>query len=233
MTIRLLLVDDHPLVRSGLRSLLENEPDLEVVGEASDGAEAVDLARQLRPDVVLMDLRMPGMDGIEAARRIADADGTDDIRVLIVTMFDLDEDIIEAVRAGVRGYLLKGGSADRLIDAVRAVAAGGAVLAPSVTRQLLDHAARALPPVMPTRAEASLDSLSEREEEVLRLLAKGLSNAEIAEQLILGEATVKSHVSSLLGKLGLRDRLQAVVFAYRSGVVIPGEAADQPTRSTA
>ncbi len=222
MTIRLLLADDHPLVRSGLRSLLENEPDLEVVGEASDGAEAVVEARRLRPDVVLMDLRMPGMDGIEAARRIAGPDGTDEARVLIVTMFDLDEDIVEAVRAGVRGYLLKGGSADRLIDAVRAVAAGGAVLAPSVTRQLLDHAAHALPPVTPARAEASLEALSEREEEVLRLLANGLSNAEIAEQLILGEATVKSHVSSLLGKLGLRDRLQAVVFAYRSGVVGPG-----------
>lgn len=231
MTVRLLLVDDHPLVRSGLRSLLESEPDLRVVGEASDGREAIAEALRLRPDVVLMDLRMPGMDGIEAARRITGPDGPDDARVLIVTMFDFDEDIIEAVRAGVRGYLLKGGSAERLIDAVRAVAAGGAVLAPSVTRQLLDHAAQSLPPLSSARTDASLESLSEREAEVLRLLANGLSNAEIADQLILGEATVKSHVSSLLGKLGLRDRLQAVVFAYRSGIVAPGSG--QPTRSTA
>jgi DNA-binding NarL/FixJ family response regulator len=224
MTIRLLLVDDHPLVRSGLRSLLESEPDLEVVGEASDGEEGVREARRLRPDVVLMDLRMPGLDGIEATRRLSGMDGPEPIKVLIVTMFDLDEDVVEAVRAGVRGYLLKGGSADRLIDAVRVVAGGGAVLAPSVTRQLLDHAAHTLPPVTPDRTASALRLLSEREEEVLRLLAAGLSNAEIAERLVVGEATVKSHVSSLLSKLGLRDRLQAVVFAYRNGLVPPGLA---------
>lgn len=228
--IRLLLVDDHPLVRSGLRSLLESEPDLEVVGEASDGGEAIREAWRLRPDVVVMDLRMPGLDGIEATRRLTGPDAPEPMKVLIVTMFDLDEDVVEAVRAGVRGYLLKGGSADRLIDAVRVVAAGGAVLAPSVTRQLLDHASHALPPLPSATADGPLDLLSDREEEVLRLLATGLSNAEIAERLVLGEATVKSHVSSLLSKLGLRDRLQAVVFAYRSGIVAAGR---QRTRSTA
>lgn len=222
MTIRLLLVDDHPLVRSGLRSLLESEPDLEVVGEAGDGEEGVREAWRLRPDVVLMDLRMPGLDGIEATRRLAGSGGPDAVKVMIVTMFDLDRDVVEAVRAGVRGYLLKGGSADRLIDAVRVVAGGGAVLAPSVTRQLLEHASHTLPPVFPDRSTTALQLLSEREEEVLRLLAAGLSNAEIAQRLVVGEATVKSHVSSLLSKLGLRDRLQAVVFAYRNGLVPQG-----------
>jgi DNA-binding NarL/FixJ family response regulator len=220
MTIRLLLADDHPLVRSGLRSLLEGEPDLEVVGEASDGAEAVAKAQNLRPDVVLMDLRMPGMDGIEATRRLAGPGTADPLKVLMVTMFDLDEDVVEAVRAGARGYLLKGSSAERLIEAVHAVAAGGAVLAPSVARQLLDHAVRSLPP-MRSKGADPIEVLSEREREVLTLLATGLSNAEIAQRLVLGEATVKSHVSHLLTKLGLRDRLQAVVFAYRNGIVTP------------
>jgi DNA-binding NarL/FixJ family response regulator len=232
MSIRLLLVDDHPLVRSGLRSLLESEPDLVVVGEASDGEEAVREATRLRPDVVLMDLRMPGRDGIQASRQIAAIPGPEPIKVLIVTMFELDEDVVEAVRAGVRGYLLKGGSADKLIEAVRVVAGGGAVLAPTVTRQLLDHAARSLPPLPANRRDSPLHLLSDREEEVLRLLAHGMSNAEIANELALGEATVKSHVSGLLAKLGLRDRLQAVVFAYSTGVVEPAPG-DYPTRSTA
>jgi len=221
MTIRLLLADDHPLVRSGLRSLLESEDDLEVVGEAGDGAEAVAKAQVLRPDVVLMDLRMPGLDGIEATRRLAGPGVEDPIKVLMVTMFDLDEDVVEAVRAGARGYLLKGSSADRLIEAVHAVAAGGAVLAPSVARQLLDHAVTALPPLRSPTEQDPIEVLSDREREVLALLATGLSNAEIADQLFLGEATIKSHVSHLLTKLGLRDRLQAVVFAYRAGVVTP------------
>jgi len=224
MTIRLLVADDHPLVRSGLRSLLEGEADLEVVGEAGDGAEAVAKARALRPDVVLMDLRMPGLDGIEATRRLAGPGVEDPVKVLMVTMFDLDEDVVEAVRAGARGYLLKGSSAERLIEAVHAVAAGGAVLAPSVTRQLLDHAITALPPLRSRAGEDPIEVLSDREREVLALLATGLSNAEIADQLFLGEATIKSHVSHLLTKLGLRDRLQAVVFAYRAGVVSPRQS---------
>jgi DNA-binding NarL/FixJ family response regulator len=219
VSIRILLVDDHPLVRSGLRSLLEAEPDLRVVGEAADGAAAITAVRHLQPDVVLMDLRMPGMDGIEATRHLAGPEGEDPAKVLIVTMFDLDEDVVEAVRAGARGYLLKGDSPDRLIEAIRDVAGGGAVLAPSITRQLLDHAARGLPSLRPPSPSAPTDMLSEREEEVLRLLAHGLSNAEIADRLVVGEATVKSHVSHLLAKLGLRDRLQAVVFAYRNGLV--------------
>jgi len=224
MTIRLLVADDHPLVRSGLRSLLEGEADLEVVGEAGDGAEAVAKARALRPDVVLMDLRMPGLDGIEATRRLAGPGVEDPVKVLMVTMFDLDEDVVEAVRAGARGYLLKGSSAERLIEAVHAVAAGGAVLAPSVTRQLLDHAITALPPLRSRAGGDPIEVLSDREREVLALLATGLSNAEIADQLFLGEATIKSHVSHLLTKLGLRDRLQAVVFAYRAGVVSPRQS---------
>jgi len=214
MSIRLLVVDDHPLVRSGLRALLERQPDMTVVGEAGDGVEAVAEAERLQPDVVLMDLRMPRLHGVGAARQLARLDHPP--KVLIVTMFDLDEDVVEAVRAGVRGYVLKGGSVERLIEAIRTVAEGGAALSPAVMSQLLDHASTALPPLPPPDA---LEHLSEREKDVLHLLAAGLSNAEIADCLEIGEGSVKTYVSNLLTKLKLRDRLQAVVYAYRNGLV--------------
>jgi DNA-binding NarL/FixJ family response regulator len=216
MSIRVLLVDDQALVRSGFRLILETRDDLEVVGEAEDGREAVELARRLRPDVILMDVRMPNVDGVEATRRLTALGST--ARVLILTTFDLDEYVYEAIRAGASGFLLKDVQPAQLVDAVRVVAAGEALLAPTVTRRLLDHFAGSLPGV---DRPPELARLTERELEILTLLADGLSNAELAERLFLSETTVKTHVSSVLRKLDLRDRVQAVVFAHRAGLVRP------------
>ena len=220
--IRVLLCDDQALVRSGFRLILEGRDDLLVVGEAEDGAEVVALARATDPDVVLMDVRMPGVDGVEATRRLV-ASGSR-ARVLILTTFDLDEYVYEAIRAGASGFLLKDVRPAQLVDAVRVVAAGDALLAPSATRRLLDRVGPSLPGLAPPPPPA-LAELTEREVEVLRLLAAGLSNAELAARLVLSETTVKTHVSSVLRKLGLRDRLDAVVLAYEVGLVRPGAPA--------
>jgi DNA-binding NarL/FixJ family response regulator len=222
VSIRVLLVDDQALVRSGFRLILETREDFEVVGEAADGREAVELARRERPDVILMDVRMPNVDGVEATRRLA-AIGSP-ARVLILTTFDLDEYVYEAIRAGASGFLLKDTEPAQLVDAVRVVAGGEALLAPTVTRRLLDHFADALPSTQPKPLPAQLDQLTERELEILKLLAGGLSNAELAELLFLSETTVKTHISSVLRKLGLRDRVQAVVLAYEAGLVRPGSS---------
>ncbi|HWA65182.1 MAG TPA: response regulator transcription factor [Mycobacteriales bacterium] len=219
MTLRLLIADDQALVRAGFRKLLDAEPGLEVVGEASDGAEAVSAARQFAPDVVLMDIRMPRVDGIEATRRITSAGGR--VSVLILTTYDLDEYVFDALRAGASGFLLKDAPPEDLIAGIRLVARGDALLAPSVTRRLITEFTSRPREGSP----ADLPSLSQRESEVLRLVARGLSNAEIAAELFLGEATVKSHVGSMLAKLGCRDRVQAVVLAYESGLVQPGRDA--------
>ena len=219
MTIRVLIVDDQPLLRAGFRMILEAEPDIQVVGESPDGAAAVEAARTLAPDIALMDIRMPVMDGVEATRRLAGPGVERPVRVLVLTTFDLDEYIVEALRNGASGFLLKDVPPHELVDAIRVVADGGALLAPSVTRRLLDAFAHRLP----RGAEASgLADLTERELEVLRLMAAGKSNAEIADELVVSETTVKTHVSRVLMKLDLRDRVQAVVFAYENGVVQPG-----------
>jgi DNA-binding NarL/FixJ family response regulator len=224
MTIRVLIVDDQELVRTGFRLFLETQPDVDVVGEASDGAEAVEIVCELRPDVVLMDIRMPRVDGVEATARIADAGIDPPPRVIVLTTFDLDEYVFGALRAGAAGFLLKDASRERLVEAIRVVHAGDALLSPSVTRRLVaDFAARALP-VEPRTAD--FEELTPREREVLLLVARGLSNGEIAERLVVTEATVKSHVGGILLKLGLRDRVQAVVFAYESGIVVPGDTGD-------
>ncbi|MEM7288685.1 MAG: response regulator transcription factor [Actinomycetota bacterium] len=217
MTLQVAIVDDQALMRTGFQMILDAEPDLAVSWTAANGREAVERCADQPPDVVLMDVRMPEMDGIEATRRLrADPDvGT---RVLILTTFDLDEYVFEAVRAGASGFLLKDTPPEDLIAAVRVVAAGEALLAPSVTRTLIEAFAS-----QPTRLQPEPPSdLTERETEVLGLIARGLSNGEIAEELILGETTVKTHVSRILMKLGLRDRVQAVVFAYEAGIVVPG-----------
>ncbi|MFD8558822.1 response regulator [Streptosporangium canum] len=217
MSVRVLVADDQALVRGGFRMILEARADLEVVGEAGDGREAVALAERLRPEVVLMDVRMPGVDGLEATRRIV-ASGSP-ARVIILTTYDVDEAVFAALRAGASAFLLKDVRPAELVEAVRVVARGDALLAPSVTRRLLDRFAAVLPD--PAGPPADLGRLSEREVEVLRLVALALSNAEIAERLVLTEATVKSHVSAVLRKLGLRDRVQAVVLAYDVGLVRP------------
>lgn len=215
--IRVLLVDDQALMRGGFRMILEAQPDITVVGEAGDGLEAVEEAQRLSPDVVVMDIRMPRCDGVEATRRLPRH------RVLILTTFHHDEYVVEALRAGASGFLLKDATPEELVNAVRVVAAGDALLAPSVTRQLLRHVVARLPGPAPPR-DAVLGELTERELEVLRLLARGLSNAEIAASLSVTDATVKTHVSHVLDKLGLRDRVQAVVLAYELGLVNPGIA---------
>ena len=220
MTIRVLVVDDQALVRAGLGVILDAQDDIEVVGEAADGLEAVEAAGRLRPDVVLMDIRMPRLDGLEATRRILAGGSTGGPRVMILTTFDTDEHVFESLRAGASGFLLKDVPRDQLVQAVRTVAAGEALLAPSVTRRLIEEFSRR--PAPDERSAASLASLTAREREVLDALARGLSNAEMAEALFVGEATVKSHVAHVLMKLGLRDRVQAVIFAYESGVVTPG-----------
>ena len=213
--VRLLIADDQPLMRAGFRAVLEATGDMEVVGEASDGEEAVRAARSLKPDVVLMDVRMPNLDGIEAIRQLPN------YRVLVLTTFGLDEYIVEALRAGASGFITKDVPAEQLVHAVRVVAAGDALLTPAVTRQLLDRVARRLPAPV-SHSPDELNELTEREREVLELLARGMSNAEIAAALVVGEATVKTHVSNVLMKLGLRDRVQAVVLAYEMGLVQPG-----------
>ena len=217
MSIRVLIADDQELVRTGFRMILSGEPDITVVGEASDGLAAVELARGLGVDVVLMDIRMPGIDGIEATRRLGAAGSS--ARVLILTTFDLNEYVYEALRAGASGFLLKDAPAAQLMTAIRVVADGEALLAPTITRRLIaEFAQRPAPSARP----AAMEELTERELEVLQLIARGLSNAEIAKELFVGDATVKTHVARILMKLELRDRVQAVVTAYESGLVQPG-----------
>jgi DNA-binding NarL/FixJ family response regulator len=222
--VRIVVADDHEVVRAGFAELLDTRPEFSVVGTASDGAQAVRLCRELQPDIVLMDVRMPGMDGIEATRQLAGA-GVTGPRIIILTTFDLDEYVYEALRAGASGFLLKDVTAERLFDAVRVVADGEALLAPGVTRRLIsEFAALRRGPDLDTGVEptpASLGALTTRETQVLRLVAEGLSNAEIAARLVVNEETVKTHVSRVLRKLGLRDRTQAVVLAYESGLVVP------------
>jgi len=225
VSTKVLLVDDQQLIRAGFRMILGAEPDIEVVGECSNGVQAVDSAARLQPDVVLMDIRMPEMDGIEATRRIvsaAAADGDEAPRVLMLTTFDLDEYVYDALRAGASGFLLKDVPADQLADGIRLVAQGEALLAPSATRRLIHEFAR----TSPARREPppAMSELTPRELEVFRLIARGRSNAEIAGELFVGETTVKTHVTRILMKLGVRDRVQAVVLAYESGVVSPGDA---------
>jgi len=216
---RVLLADDQALVRAGFRLILELEPDLEVLAEAADGHEAVRLTRELQPDVVLMDIRMPGLDGLEATRRLA-ADGTP-ARILILTTFDLDEYVYDAMKAGASGFLLKDAGREQLVAAIRTVAAGDALLAPRITRRLVEDYVRRPRPGEGTPPE--LANLSDREVEVLRLVARGRSNAEIAAELYVSDTTVKTHVAHIMQKLRLRDRIQAVVLAYESGLVQPGE----------
>jgi DNA-binding NarL/FixJ family response regulator len=217
--VRIVVADDHQVVRGGFAALLDTQPDFTVIGTACDGAEAVRICRELRPDLVLMDVRMPGVDGIEATRQLTGSPG-DGPRILILTTFDLDEYVYDALRAGASGFLLKDVTAERLFEAVRVVAAGDALLAPTVTRRLISEFARLRPAPGPP-SEARLASLTPRETQVLRLVAEGLSNPEIAARLVVTEETVKTHVSRILGKLGLRDRTQAVVTAYESGLVVP------------
>ncbi|WP_019631175.1 response regulator [Actinomadura atramentaria] len=219
MTVRVVIVDDQGMVRSGFGVLLNAQPDIEVVGEAPDGAAGLARVAELRPDVVLMDVRMPVMDGLEATRRLLAA--ADAPKVLMLTTFDLDDYVYEALRAGASGFLLKDASAGELADAVRVVAAGDALLSPSVTRKLIAEFSRLGAPRAPSRGK--LDELTERETEVLALVARGLSNGEIAESLIVAEQTVKTHFGRVLMKLGLRDRPQAIVYAYEVGLVRPGD----------
>ncbi|MGN6333500.1 MAG: response regulator [Motilibacteraceae bacterium] len=221
--VRVLLVDDQPLLRTGFRMILEAEPDLLVVGEAADGEHAVELTRSLLPDVVLMDVRMPRLDGVEATRRITSAPvGAVTPRVLVLTTFDLDEYVVQALRAGASGFLLKDVPAEDLVGAIRVIAAGDAVVAPSITRRLLDRFASRLPAQDDAPTPELLAQLTERELDVLRLVARGMSNAEIAQELQVSETTVKTHVGHLLTKLSLRDRVQAAVLAYETGLVVPG-----------
>ncbi|WP_281363099.1 response regulator [Microcella indica] len=217
--IRVLLVDDQDLVRAGFRVILESEPGIEVVGEAADGARALEAARELRPDVICMDVQMPGVDGLEATRRIR-SEGLEP-SILVLTTFDRDDYLFAALEAGASGFLLKNASPEKLLEAVRVVAGGEALLASDVTRRVIERVTASRERPAP---DARLDELTEREAEVLRLLARGLSNGEIARELYLGEATVKTHVSKILLKLGLRDRVHAVVFAYENGVAVPGES---------
>ena len=214
--IRVLLVDDQELVRAGFRIILQSEAGIEVVGEASDGAQAVELAKRLRPDVICMDVQMPGTDGIEATRQLA-ADPEVTAGILILTTFHRDDYLFDALQAGASGFLLKTARAEQLVEAVQVVARGDALLSPDVTRSVIQQFSRPVAPAAPV-------GLTERESEVLALVSRGLSNAEIATELFLGEATVKTHVSKVLVKLGVRDRLQAVVYAYDNGLIAPPRA---------
>ncbi|NGN91566.1 response regulator transcription factor [Nocardioides sp. KC13] len=218
MTVRIVVVDDQEMVRSGFVALLSTQPDIEVVGTAADGSEALQVVRRTHPDVVLMDVRMPVMDGIEALRQLSENPTTAQTRVVMLTTFDADEYVHESLRLGASGFLLKDASPDELASAIRVVHAGEALLSPSVTRQVIAQFARA---PRRRRADPRLKQLTEREREVLENIARGRSNSEIAAELFLAEQTVKTHVSRILGKLGLRDRAQAVVFAYESGLVAP------------
>jgi DNA-binding NarL/FixJ family response regulator len=220
--IRVLIADDQALVRDGFGMILDAQDDIEVVGSAADGHEAVDRARELRPDVILMDIRMPGLDGIEATRRLS-GEGDAGPRVLMLTTFDQNEYVYEAMKAGASGFLLKDVRREDLVGAVRTVAAGDAMLAPALTRRLIEDFVRRPPPG--AAPAGALTELTERELEVVRLVARGLSNAEIAGRLVVSEATVKTHVARILSKLGLRDRIQVVVMAYETGFVQPGEGA--------
>ena len=222
MTVRILIADDQALVRAGFRMILDAEDGLDVVGEASDGGEAVTLAGQMEPDVVLMDIRMPDVDGIEATRRIIAAAGDRTVRVLMLTTFDANEYVYEALRAGASGFLLKDVPPEQLVAGIRVVAEGEALLAPSITRRLIQEFAAASP--TPPAPPPGLDELTARELEVFRCVARGLSNAEIASELIVSETTVKTHVARMLMKLGVRDRVQAVVLAYESGIAVPGKS---------
>ena len=212
----MLVADDQPLVRSGFRMVLEERSDLELVGEAADGLEAIELARTLDPDVILMDIRMPNLDGVEATRRLVDANTR--AHILVLTTFDVDEYVYAAVRAGASGFLLKDVEPAELVDAIRVVAAGNSLFGPTATKRLIERFARAYQ----ATSSRSLDRLTDREREILQLIAGGLSNAEIARRLYLSETTVKTHVSSTLRKLGVRDRVQAVIAAYDAGLVEPG-----------
>jgi len=221
MTVRVLIVDDQSLVRAGFRMILDAESEIEVVGEASDGLEAVLAARQMEPDVILMDVRMPNVDGLEATRRLLD--GRDEgPRILILTTFDLDEYVYEALRAGASGFLLKDTPPEQLVEAIMIVARGDALLAPSITRRVIEEFVRR-PPASTRKTPPELAELTTREREMLGYIARGLSNAEIAQAAFVSETTVKTHVAHILMKLRLRDRVQAVVYAYENGVVEPGE----------
>ena len=219
--IRVVIVDDQAMVRAGFTSLLSAEPDIEVVGDAADGEAAVELVCRLTPDVTLMDIRMPLLDGISATRRLVEAKV--DTKVLVLTTFDLDQYVFDALRAGASGFLLKDATAEELASAIRVVAAGESLLAPGVTRRVIDAFVRRAPASPPAPVDHRLSSLTPRELEVLGLIARGLSNLDIAERLFVSEGTTKTHVSNILAKLGLRDRVQAVVFAYEAGVIVPGE----------
>jgi DNA-binding NarL/FixJ family response regulator len=219
--VRVLIVDDQSLVRAGFRMILEAEDDIEVVGEASDGAEALDASDELSPDVILMDVRMPNVDGLEATRRLLEGK-SEGPRVLILTTFDLDEYVWEALHAGASGFLLKDTPPEQLVDAIRIVASGDALLAPAITRRVIEEFV-SRPPAAVRRAAPGLDELTARELEMLRYVARGLSNAEIAEAAFVYETTVKTHIAHILMKLRLRDRVQAVVFAYEHGIVAPGD----------
>ena len=221
MSITVLIADDQPLMRAALRMTLSGEPDIDVIGEAADGVEAVELAERLRPDVAVMDIRMPNLDGVAATRRLTSPGDGKPVKVLAITTFDLDEYVVEALRAGASGFLLKDATPEELVHAVRVIGAGNAFLAPTVTKRLLDQFARRLPPATPQSVEM-LDKLTNRELAVLNLLARGHSNAEVGQELHLAETTVKTHVAHLLAKLGLADRVHIVVFAYESGLVKPG-----------
>jgi DNA-binding NarL/FixJ family response regulator len=223
--IRILLVDDQALVRAGFRMILDSEPEMEVVGEAADGREAIEQVQSLRPDVVLMDIRMPELDGLEAARRILDGfeDG-EGPRILMLTTFDLDEYVYEALRAGASGFLLKDTPPEQLVAAIEVIARGEALLSPSITRRVISEFVKGNGP-KPQAQFPRLEDLTAREREVLLLIARGFSNAEIAKHLFVSETTVKTHVARILMKLGLRDRVQAVVLAYEAGVVTPGDTA--------
>lgn len=219
MSVRVVLVDDQALIRTGFKMILETEDDIEVVGEASDGEQAISMTRSVRPDVVLMDVQMPTMDGLEATGRIV-RDASIPSRIVILTTFERDDYVFEALRAGASGFLLKNAPSEELVHAVRVVAAGDALLAPSVTRKVIEGFIRR--PAHRSN-EVELRRLTERETEILQLLATGKSNSELAAHLFVGEGTIKTHVSSVLTKLGLRDRMQAVIFAYESGLIEPGQ----------
>lgn len=220
--IKVLIVDDQAMVRTGLRMIVEAEEDIRVVGEAEDGRSAVTETLRLRPHVVLMDIRMPAMDGLEATRQIMHL-GLKEVKVIVLTTFDADEHVVEALRAGASGFLLKDAPAEKLLEGIRVAAVGDALLAPQVTRRLVDRFVASYPEIE-IELEAALDGLTAREREVLEMVARGLSNEEIARELYLSEATVKTHVSNMLAKLNLRDRVQAVVLAYEAGIVRPGAA---------